>query len=36
VPLRLPSPIQRAFELAERERKFVLSNWVRVNGRCRC
>ena len=30
--LRLPSPIQRAFELAERERKFILSELVQVKG----
>ncbi len=30
--LRLPSPIHRAFELAERERKFVLSELVQVKG----
>ncbi len=30
--LRLPLPIHRAFELAERERKFVLSELVQVKG----
>jgi len=30
--LRLPSPIHRAFELAERERKFILSELVQVKG----
>jgi len=30
--LRLPSPIQRVFELAERERKFILSELVQVKG----
>ena len=30
--LRLPAPILRAFELAERERKFVLSELVQVQG----
>ena len=30
--LRLPLPIYRAFELAERERKFVLSELVQVKG----
>jgi hypothetical protein len=30
--LRLLSPIQRVFELAERERKFILSELVQVKG----
>jgi hypothetical protein len=30
--LRLPSPVRRAFELAERERKFILSELVQVKG----
>lgn len=30
--LRAPSPVLRAFELAERERKFVLSELVQVKG----
>jgi hypothetical protein len=30
--LRLPSPVHRAFELAERERKFILSELVQVKG----
>jgi hypothetical protein len=32
LPLRLPSPVHRAFELAERERKFILSELVQVKG----
>jgi hypothetical protein len=32
MPLRLPAPIHRAFELAERERKFILSELVQVKG----
>jgi hypothetical protein len=30
--LRLPGPVRQAFELAERERKFVLSELVQVQG----
>ncbi len=30
--LRLPSPVHRAFELAERERRFILSELVQVKG----
>ena len=30
--LRAPLPVRRAFELAERERKFVLSEMVQVKG----
>ena len=30
--LRLPGPIRHAFELAERERKFMLSELVQVKG----
>jgi len=30
--LRLPGPIHHAFELAERERKFILSELVQVKG----
>lgn len=32
MPLRVPGPIRQAFELAERERKFVLSELVQVKG----
>ena len=32
MPLRLPAPVRRAFELAERERKFLLSELVQVKG----
>ena len=32
MPLRAPKPILRAFELAERERRFVLSEMVQVKG----
>jgi len=30
--VRLPSPLHRAFELAERERKFILAELVQVKG----
>ena len=30
--LRLPSPIHRAFELAERERRFILAELAQVKG----
>jgi len=32
MPLRAPLPVRRAFELAERERKFLLSEMVQVKG----
>ena len=32
MPLRPPAPIIRAFELAERERKFLLAELVQVKG----
>ena len=32
MPLRTPLPVRRAFELAERERKFLLSEMVQVKG----
>ena len=32
MPLRPPLPIRRAFELAERERKFLLAEMVQVKG----
>lgn len=32
MPLRPPRPIRRAFELAERERKFLLAEMVQVKG----
>jgi hypothetical protein len=32
MPIRAPLPLRRALELAERERKFVLSEMVQVKG----
>ena len=32
MPLRAPLPVRRAFELAERERKFLLSEMSQVRG----
>jgi hypothetical protein len=32
MPLRLPGPVRHALELAERERKFILSELVQVKG----
>lgn len=32
MPLRAPKPVLRAFELAERERKFLLSEMAQVRG----
>jgi hypothetical protein len=32
MPLRTPAPVRRAFELAERERKYLLSEMTQVRG----
>ena len=32
MPLRAPAPVLRAFELAERERRFLLSELVQIKG----